>query len=102
MAKITFNVPDAWVGENEYVYGIVEEGITRADTGGDSYSGHGGHHASWGVVMNLPAWLYLEGSIRDGFEVVREPVMTWVDPTCGHGGGNWENVMSPKFWRRIK
>ncbi|QDK01404.1 hypothetical protein SEA_LEEROYJENKINS_7 [Microbacterium phage LeeroyJenkins] len=32
MAKITFDVPDAWVGENEVVYGIVEEGITRADT----------------------------------------------------------------------
>lgn len=63
MAKITFNVPDAWVAENEYVYGIVEEGITRAD-------------AVDRMNKALKEWDY-PGQINDH----RECGVFWIDPT---------------------
>lgn len=62
MAKIAFNVSDAWVAENEYVYGIVEEGITRAD-------------AVDRMNKALKEWDY-PGQINDH----RECGVFWIDP----------------------
>lgn len=48
----------------------------------------------------MPAWLYPIGTTRGDYEVVREPVKVWVDPTLGNGGGNWETVLGPKMWKK--
>lgn len=50
----------------------------------------------------MPAWLYPVGTIRGNYEVVRERVKAWGDPTLGHGGGNWEMVLGPKIWKKVK
>lgn len=86
MAKITFNVPDAWVAENEYVYGIVEEGITRADTVDRmnkalkewDYPGQIEDHRECGVFWIYPTYLIDENTDwKSG--ISHTPVGGWVE-----------------------
>jgi len=86
MAKITFDVPDAWVGENEVVYGIVEEGITRADTVDRmnkalkewDYPGQISDHGECGVFWIDPTYIIDENSNwKDGISYT--PVAGWVE-----------------------
>ena len=86
MSKITFNVPGAWVGENEYVYGIVEEGITRADTVDRmnkglkecDYPGRIEDHRECGVFWIDPYYLISEG-LDWSKATARGEVKGWVE-----------------------